>query len=298
MTYRLSGKDAPFDFGSIEVLLHKKTKHLEIILPEHFCPQMLFELETLLSWSADKAEIHALLLRPKGESFPSSLPLGEFQTIPLEKLQTLLERIRKLVVGMFYLPQTVFMDLGLGCSDLGAELCLGADLRIASTGAHLHWSHLGLGRSPCSGGSGILPLLVGDATARKWVLGGESLETHDLVSAGFLLSTYGDEREAAPLMQGHVLRHVCAQASVARIQTKRAFLEHIMTFLDKAQEIENKISAPALMAEDYKDQGQGFGPGSDKTFCSPKDFGAKLKKALSRKDSEGQKKQMGRISYS
>ena len=160
-----------FSFRSIQAGLQRETRHLEIKLGEHFDARGIFELESILAWAASKVEINTILLAPEGHSIPSSLQ-GLEDCSP-EQAKDLLKRLRKIVVGMFYLPQTVVMDLGDGCRDLGAELALGADVRIASQGAQLQWNHLQLGRAPCSGGCSILPLIVGEARARKWLLLGE-----------------------------------------------------------------------------------------------------------------------------
>ena len=249
------------DFGSIQVDLVKKTRHLEIQFSEYLSFKMLSELESTLAWSAGRPEINAILLSPQGVLAP-----GELQSRPPQELRVLLERLRRLVVGMFYLPQTVVMNLGASCCDLGAELSLGADLRVAAHNIQLRWNHLQRGRAPCSGGSGILPLIVGDATARKWLLGTGVVEAEELQACGFLALAYRESSEVHSLLQ-----NLCRQAPVARIQTKRALLENIIGALDKAQETEDKIAIPSLATGDYRSDGS--------PFCSPRDFARNLQKS-------------------
>ena len=257
--------------------LNYKTKHLEIKLAKYFSLKMLNELSSILAWSANKVEINSILLRPWQDLMPSSLAPGELESMAPPEIKKLLEQLHKLVFSMLYLPQTLVIDLGDRCYDLGAELSLGADLRVASEDIQLQWNHLYFGRSPCSGGSSILPLIVGDSRARQWLLGAPLLGAPELLSSGFLAQTYQGQDEVYSLLQ-----NLCRQAPVARIQTKRALLENMMGPLNKALETEKSISASALLTEDYKHM----------AFSSAHDFAQKLQ------GQRPQKKQTERTSYS
>ena len=266
-----------FDFHSIQVNLNYKTKHLEIKLAKYFSLKMLNELSSILAWSGNKVEINSILLRPWQDLMPSSLAPGELESMAPPEIKKLLEQLHKLVFSMLYLPQTLVIDLGHRCYDLGGELSLGADLRVASEDIQLQWNHLYFGRSPCSGGSSILPLVVGDSRARQWLLGAPLLRAPELLSSGFLAQTYQAQDEVYSLLQS-----LCRQAPVARIQTKRALLENMMGPLNKALETEKSISASALLTEDYKHM----------AFSSAQDFAQKLQ------GQRPQKKQTERTSYS
>ena len=257
--------------------LNYKTKHLEIKLARHFSLRMLRELSSILAWSANKVEINAILIHPWQDLMPSSLTSEELRSMSPPEIKKFLEQLHKLVFSMFYLPQTLVIDLGPKCNDLGAELSLGADLRVAPQDVQLQWNHLHFGRSPCSGGSSILPLIVGDTMARRWLLATPSLQSAELLSCGFLTQTYKSKDEVHALLQ-----NLCRQAPVARIQTKRALLENMTGALNKALETEKNISSSALITEDYKHM----------AFSSAHDFAQKLQ------GQRLQKKQTGRTSYS
>ena len=252
------------DFRFTEASLHRQTRHLEIQLAEHFSEEMIFELESILTWAASRVEIATIFLRSQKASMPQSFIPGKLESMAPQEVQALLERVRKLVVGMFFLPQTIVMDLGGECSDLGAELSLGADLRVAHQEIQLHWNHLQLGRAPCSGGSGILALIVGDALARKWLMAGRSIGVQELLHCGFLTQAYHRTNAIRPLLES-----IGQQAQVARIQTKRALLQNMIVSLDQAQETEDKIAAATLISEDYRCK--------DSSFSSVQDFVQRLR---------------------
>ena len=260
--------------------LCSRTKHLEVTLPSSFSLELLEQLASILSWTAGRPEINAVLLCPAGPRLPCSFTAQEWEAMDSEQAMVALEQLRKLVFSMFYLPQTVVIDLGQRCDDLGLELSLGADIRVAPAGVQVEWNQLCAGRSPCSGGSSILALLVGDATARNWLLSGRELCAGELLACGFLAQTYWQ-----PEQRYRLLQNIHRQAPVARIQTKRALLENIMAPLDQALETENKIASATLLAGDYRRGATSKG----QSFCSPKDFSQSLREAAEQTQDKAKK---------
>ena len=245
------------DFSSLKVSLQKETKHLEVVFLSSLDEQMVIELEQLLAWVAGRVEIHSIVFLSSSPSLRVSSKVTKYSC---GELGVFLSCLRKLVVGMLHLPQTVVMDMGEGCRDLACEFFLGGDIRVAKEGASLYWDAIERGRSPCSGGSSFLPLIVGDALARKWLLGSDPVESAELLHSGFLSSFYKDQEEEL----GRILFQISLQAPVARIQTKRALLEPLLEGLSRGEQVEKTIAGGALLSGDYRRD-----PGD---FCSAQDF--------------------------
>ena len=249
-------------FASLRATLERQTKSLVIQLTKDFSTDSISELESLLVWVADKVEVDMVVVRSRGYLHPR---LAQLTSLPCEELASLLFRLRKLVIGMFYLPQTVVMDLEGEVCDLGAEFTLGADLRVAHNDLQVSWNMLERGRAPVSGGASLLPSLVGEVLARKWLLGGERVRAPELLHCGFLSLCYQRyEQEVSPFFE-----RIIKQAPVARIQAKRALLENVMQVLERSEKIDESISRASLLVEDYRKE-----PGS---FCSARDF-SKIKR--------------------
>ena len=236
-----------FNYNTINTYLFSDTRTLRIELDSNFSFEMLFELESILSWCTNKPEINSVYFTAKNGIFPATFANDELQEMSVEKLQKFNTKLRKLVHAMFYLPQTIIMDLGNGTSDFGCELSIGADIRVGTVRMSLNWNHLRKGLVASAGGTGILPLIIGQAQSRKWLLSNQNIYAQELLQSGYLTQTYQVESENKKL-----LREINLQSPVSRIQTKRALLESMRAQLDHGKEIDENITSGALICLDYQ----------------------------------------------
>ena len=241
-----------FNYNTLKVSLKKETRSLVVELnrPENqnaINSEMIFELESLLSWCAQRIEIHSILLSSTSDIFSCGLDKEEAKNLPEEKLIKNMSKLQKLIYSMFFLPQTIVADLKDGASGLGAELALGADLRLARPGAKIAFNHLSRGITPACGGVGFLGALVPKSFAKNWLLSGRAIASEALTASGLILELYTSTDTAS-----EILNSIATQSPVARIQTKRSFLETIMADLDRALSFESQFSTATLATGDWK----------------------------------------------
>lgn len=258
-----------FNYNSIKCTLEKETRTLEVQIPSNFSTEFIFELESLASWCADKIEISSILFTPQKEFFPSDFSKEDKQEFKEEKLEKLINKLREITFSFFHLPQTIIMDIKSGCQGMGAEFALGGDIRIGLFRSQIHWNHLSKGYSPMVGGSTLLPYLIGRAKAQSWILSAKKISASEGLETGYLSLTY-----QVPSETKYLLRNIHAQSQVARIQTKRAFLETLKPVLEAGKIIEEKICAASLKTHDYKASPNSSTGKLD--FTSPIEFQAKL----------------------
>ena len=120
---------------------------------------------------------------------------------------------------MFYLPHTIVMNINNKAEFLGAELTVAADIRVGSYGVKMQWNHLEKGMPLSCGGSGILPLLIGQSLSRQWLLSGKTIHAQDLKQTGYITETYQVKSEV-----NQILKRITKQSPVCRIQTKELYL--------------------------------------------------------------------------
>ncbi len=242
-----------FNYNTLNVDLQPKTRSLSISFnrPEknnQMNLEMLFELESLFGWLTAHLEVNAVVIKGTNDHFCSGFDEDELKIMSEEKLQKYLVRFQRLISGMLALPQTIICDLGKNASGMGLELSLGADIRIAHDEAQLQFNALNKGWVPCSGGIGLLGLLIGHSTARQWTLSSKSVSFSEARNKGFISEGHGDTAEVLE----NILDSISKQSPVARIQTKRSLLEAIMPELTRIFEFESIFSFASMKTNDWK----------------------------------------------
>lgn len=243
-----------FNYNTLNATLKRETRTLLIELNSNetnaISMEMLFELESLLAWTSDKVDIHSILFKSEKGFFSS----GHNPNILKEQTQTQIEKmtqkLQKLVQALLHLPQTVVFDMGHGASNIGAELSVGADIRIAHIDCKVNFNHSKLGLVPSSCGMSAFSIIIGQANARNFLLSGKTIPFNHLINSGFVFETYKDEEREE--VTNNLLNSIHEQAPVQRIQTKFGIFENIRESFEYSMKIEKQVSKAALMTEDWK----------------------------------------------
>jgi enoyl-CoA hydratase/carnithine racemase len=120
-------------------------------------------------------------------------------------------------VLLHHLATPVIAAIDGPAAGYGMDLALGCDLRVASPSARLLPAFTGRGLVPESGGTWLLPRLVGHARAAEILLLGLELDAERLVSLGLASEVCDD-----PLSRAVEIAHgIAAQAPLAVRATKR-----------------------------------------------------------------------------
>ena len=265
-----------FNYNTLATWLNKKNRslHVEFKSPS-ISSEMVFELESLLAWTASHLEINSILLTGPDNLFSTGLDQDEMLRLSDEKLQKLLLKLQRLIYSFFFLPQTVIVDLKEQCSSVGAELAIGADIRLAQENCQLSFSHLSSGLVPSCGGVGFLNALIPSAMARNWLSTGKAICTQQLLNSGFIQEFYSTEIRQEKINE--YLQTIAAQAPIARIQYKRSILENILPQLDQALEYEKQFAFAAMASRDWESAIIAAKKNESPIFASARELASKLK---------------------
>jgi enoyl-CoA hydratase/carnithine racemase len=274
-----------FNYNTLNATLERKTRTLYIELESNdtnaMSMEMLFELESLLAWTSNKVDIHSILFKSKKGLFSSGHNpniLKEQTQIQIEKMT---EKLQKLVQALLHLPQTVVFDLGLGASNIGAELSVGADIRIAHHNCAVNFNHTSLGLVASSCGMSAFSIIIGQANARNFLLTGKTIPYNHLINSGFVFETY--EKETREDVTNDLLMSIHNQAPVQRIQTKFGIFENIRESFEHSMKIEKQISKAALMSQDWKNSKE-VTETKENSFMKSKSMGYTVKLSLVQDD--------------
>ncbi len=248
-----------FNYSTLNVSLEKETRTLKILLDRPECEhainaEMLFELESILAWSAGRIEINSILIsstESTGNLLSSGLDKNYSKQMTGEKILRLQEKLQKISLSILSLPQTVVVDYKNGAQDIALEMTSGADVKIAAENAEFMLTHLEKGLSPFAGFQSILANFLSQSLIRNWLFSGMNLKCARLVDAGFILSSYQTQEEKIHLTNC-TLFNINAQAPVARMQTKHAMNQGIWEKIEKNMETEKNTHRAVIITEDFK----------------------------------------------
>lgn len=134
------------------------------------------------------------------------------------------------------------MALGGGC-----ELCLACHIRIACTEAVFGQPEINLGIIPGWGGTHRLPLLVGDARARDWLMTARNITAEEALQAGLVSQVTAPEALMDTARQ--LAATLAAKPPVAMRETLRVIRQRALR-PDMGQELERAGFEAAARSKD------------------------------------------------
>lgn len=118
------------------------------------------------------------------------------------------------------LDTPVVCALGGGCAGFGMDLALGCDVRIAGESARMAAGYPKTGIAPPeSGGTWLLPRLVGQAVAAEILLTGRKLDAEELLRLGLVSRVVPDDALASTARE--LAEQIAANAPLATRAVKR-----------------------------------------------------------------------------
>jgi 2-(1,2-epoxy-1,2-dihydrophenyl)acetyl-CoA isomerase len=185
------------DYETIEFKLDDHVARITLNRPDRlnsFTAQMHEELRSAL---ADAAEARVIILTGAGRAFCAGQDLNERSVAaggePVDLGATVEAGWNPLITALTSMPQPVIAQVNGVAAGAGANIALACDIVIAARSAKFIQSFSAIGLIPDSGGSWILPRLVGQARAMGLALTGEPLAAEKAEEWGLIWKCVDDE---------------------------------------------------------------------------------------------------------
>ncbi|HEY1614209.1 MAG TPA: 2-(1,2-epoxy-1,2-dihydrophenyl)acetyl-CoA isomerase PaaG [Rhizomicrobium sp.] len=163
-----------------------------------FTVQMHGEVAEALAQVEADPSIRVLLLTGAGRGFCAGQDLADRAVAPgssdLDLGESLEQRYNPLIRRLIALEKPVICAVNGVAAGAGANIALAADIVIAARSAKFIQSFSNIGLIPDSGGTWILPRLVGQARAMGLALTGEALSAEKAESWGMIWRTVDDDQ--------------------------------------------------------------------------------------------------------
>lgn len=225
-----------------------------------FTAKMHGELREALAKVEEDAGIRVVLLTGAGRAFCAGQDLNDRAFAPGEKQPDLGESLDRfynpLVRTLRKLPKPVVCAVNGTAAGAGANIALACDLVLAARSANFIQAFCRIGLVPDSGGTYILPRLIGTARAMGLTLLGEPLSAERAAEVGLIWKCVDDEKlmeEARGLA-----RHLATQPTKGLALIKQAINASLANDLDRQLDLERDLQRIAGRTEDYREGVSAF----------------------------------------
>jgi 2-(1,2-epoxy-1,2-dihydrophenyl)acetyl-CoA isomerase len=221
---------------------------------------MARELQAAFDECAQRADVRAVLLTGTGRAFCAGQDLAEIvppdgSTGP-EVSDVVAESYNPLVRRILALEKPVVCAVNGVAAGAGANLALACDLVIASRAASFLQAFVNIGLIPDSGGTFLLPRLVGLARAKSLAFLGERISAEQAHAIGLIHALA--EPDALEAESGALAARLAALPTRAIGLAKRAFHAEVFPELDAALERERTLQGEAAKTADYAEGVRAF----------------------------------------
>ncbi|OYT72631.1 MAG: 2-(1,2-epoxy-1,2-dihydrophenyl)acetyl-CoA isomerase [Chloracidobacterium sp. CP2_5A] len=162
---------------------------------------MVEELTAAFADLARQKEARAVVVTGAGRAFSSGGDIrGMLASAPeaaAEAVKTMIERVNRMVLALYELPQPVIAAVNGPAHGLGMSLALVADYRIAAMSASFSQAFIKIGLVPDGGGTFLLPRIVGWSCATDLMLTGRVVPSGEAKAVGLVHQTVADAEFAS-----------------------------------------------------------------------------------------------------
>ncbi|MCZ6831857.1 MAG: 2-(1,2-epoxy-1,2-dihydrophenyl)acetyl-CoA isomerase PaaG [Gammaproteobacteria bacterium] len=250
-------------YDHIEFEVSKGVAILKLNRPDSlnsFTADMHAEVREVLEQAAADPAVRAVLITGNGRGFCAGQDLNDRAVAPGAEMPDLGNS-----VGNYYNPlvrlitsmeKPVICAVNGVAAGAGANIAFACDIVIAARSASFIESFCKLGLIPDSGGTWILPRLVGMARAKGLAMLGPKIKAEQAEAWGMIWQCVDDE-ELMPTALG-LAEEMATQPTRGYAFTKQAFAASAANTLDEQLELEKELMRAAGKTYDYKEGVSAF----------------------------------------
>jgi 2-(1,2-epoxy-1,2-dihydrophenyl)acetyl-CoA isomerase len=194
-------------------------------------------------------EVRAVVLTGAGRGFCVGQDLAELSEGDRDVAALLRERWNRHVLGLRGLEKPVLAAVNGAAAGAGLSLACACDLRIAADSAAFVPAFVNVGLVPDTGGSWLVPRLLGYARAFDWMCSGRKIDSAEALAWG-LVSEVVPAADALARTQGRAAA-LAALPTRAIAMTKRLFERAASSRLEDQLELEAQLQVAATRTGDF-----------------------------------------------
>lgn len=222
-----------------------------------FIRPMALAMQEALDNAAQDESVRCIVITGSGKAFSAGQDLAE-ATDPngpdLTKILT--EHYNPIVTRIRNIPKPVFAAVNGVAAGAGANIALACDIVLVAESASFIQAFSKIGLIPDSGGTFMLPRLIGFQRASALMMTGEKVSARDAWMMGMVYKVYPDEvfMEEVLKMAGTLAQ----MPTYGLALTKKALNQSLTNNLEQQLELEDELQTLAGNSEDYKEGTAAF----------------------------------------
>ncbi|MDQ2926274.1 MAG: 2-(1,2-epoxy-1,2-dihydrophenyl)acetyl-CoA isomerase PaaG [Acidobacteriota bacterium] len=221
-----------------------------------FTAAMHEEVREAVARVGTETGVRVLLLTGAGRGFCAGQDLADLGEGRVDLGLQVERYYAPLVLALRALPLPVVCAVNGVAAGAGANLALACDLVIAKKSASFIQSFAKLGLIPDTGGTYLLPRIVGTARAMGLALLGDKLPAEQAAQWGLIWKCYDDEVFVAEVEK--LLAHLAAAPTLGLARTKQAIYASDAATLPEQLMVERDAMRDLGYSEDYREGVEAF----------------------------------------
>ncbi len=247
-------------YKTIELVVDAGVARLTLNRPERlnsFTVEMHGEIAAALDAVEKDASVRTLLLTGAGRGFCAGQDLSDPSVTasggsgPADLGEAVEKHYNPLIRRLVALPYPVICAVNGVAAGAGANLALAADIVIAAKSAKFIQSFAAIGLIPDTGGTWVLPRLVGQARALGLALTGQPLAAEQAVEWGMIWQAVDDDKLAETAQA--LAARFASGATVGLAATKKMIRESWQHGLDEELDLQRDAMRRLGQTEDYRE---------------------------------------------
>jgi 2-(1,2-epoxy-1,2-dihydrophenyl)acetyl-CoA isomerase len=222
-----------------------------------FNRQMAFELHNALDDCRDSTHIRAVYITGEGRAFCAGQDLAEaidpkgpsMKSIVDDHYNPIIKRIREM-------EKPVICAVNGVAAGAGANIALACDIVLAAASASFIQAFSRIGLIPDSGGTFLLPRLVGLQRATAMMMLGEKVRAEQALEFGMIYKVCEDDKLQEEAM--NITKTLAEMPTRGLGLTKRALNASFHNRLDDQLKLEGELQAEAGQTHDYREGVNAF----------------------------------------
>lgn len=239
------------------ILIEKKENIAYITLnrPEKFNAfnrEMALLLQTILDDCANDNSVRCLYITGNGKAFCAGQDLAELVGDNAPTLaQILSEHYNPIVIKMRNLPKPIVVAINGVAAGAGANIALQGDVVVATENASFIQAFSKIGLIPDSGGTFILPRLIGFQKASALMMLGDKVTANDALQMGMLYKVFSADN--FEIESKKIAQTLAQMPTKALAFTKQALNQSTTNSFEQQLKLEDTLQQKSANTDDYKE---------------------------------------------
>ncbi len=222
-----------------------------------FIREMALSLQEALDRAADDSAIRAIMLTGEGKAFCSGQDLAEAIHPEGPNIRTIVEEhYNPIILKIRNLSKPVIAAVNGVAAGAGANIALACDIVLASRSAAFIQAFSKIGLIPDSGGTYMLPRLIGFHRALALCLTGDKISAEEARQMGMVYRILDDENFYQQALA--FATTIAAMPTQGLVFTKQLFNQTFHHTLEQQLKAECEFQVKAAATDDYKEGVNAF----------------------------------------